>query len=251
MELDWTTVIFELANFGVLLLLLTRFLFRPVRNILRERKSEIESIREEAESARTSAETAKTEYARLARELEADVDDRRRRAVTEGEAAATRLVEDAREGMRRAHESVAKEVEQSREEALASLRGELVQLAIGAGRRILEEMGAPDVAVAFARRGARRLREEAQTNGKLRVKALVSRDADLYAVSLVLKEALGDAEVEVLVDDALVGGVKLLADGLEVEASAGAALEQWFLDRAQEGLAEGEGTTPSQLGMVS
>jgi hypothetical protein len=54
----------------------------------------------------------------------------------------------------------------------------------------------------------------------------------MYAVSLALKESLGDAEVEVAVDDGLVGGVRLLSEGIEVEASAGASLEYWLKEQA-------------------
>lgn len=233
MELDWTTVVFEIVNFGVLMALLTRFLFKPVRRVLRERKAEIERAHVEAESAREEGENAKKAFEQRQRELEGTADALRAQAKAEGEEAARQLIDDARDDMKRARAALDAELERARVDAIVRLRPELVQLAVEAGRRMLRELHAGDVSLAFARQGARKMRDElAGRSGRVRVKALVSPDADMYAVSLALKESLGDAEVEVTVDQGLVGGVKLLADGLEVEASAGASLESWLKERA-------------------
>lgn len=233
MELDWTTVVFEIVNFGVLMALLTRFLFKPVRKLLHERKAEIESAHTEAEQARSESEQARAEFERRKRELEEEADVLRKAAKTEGEEAARQVVEDARADMKRARAALDTELERARVDAIVRLRPELVQLAVQAGRRMLAELHAGDVALAFARQGARKLKDELKGHsGRARVKAQVSPDADMYAVSLALKENLGDAEVEVTVDNGLVGGVRLLSEGIEVEASAGASLEHWLEEQA-------------------
>lgn len=246
MELDWTTVIFELINFGVLALLLTRFLFKPVRAMLREREQEIASAYAEAQTARAQSEAAKAELERRQHELEAQAKALREQAKAEGEQAAEAILQDGREDIRRARRSLEDELERARVDALHRLSPELIELSFEAGRRMLLDMHAGDVAVAFARRGARLLREalgsedaedaedvEDAGRPRKRVHAFVSPDAELYAVSLVLKETLGDAEVELEVDTSLVGGVKLIADGIEVEASAGASLGRWFREHIQ------------------
>jgi F-type H+-transporting ATPase subunit b len=229
MELDWTTVVFEIVNFGVLMALLTRFLFKPVRTMLHERRAEIEAAQVDAERARTESEQARVEFERRQRELAERADELRNAARMEGEEAARQLVEGARDEMKKTRASLEAELERARIDAIVRLRPELVALAVQAGRRVLAELHAGELSLAFARRGARRLAEELRGRpGRPRVKAHISPDADVYAISLALEESLGDAEVEVTVDGELVGGVRLLSEGIEVESSAGATLEQWL-----------------------
>lgn len=234
MDLDWTTVIFEIINFGVLALLLVRFLFKPVRKVLGERKQEVERAYGEAKTARAESDAAKTEFERRRVELDTQVAAALEQAKIEGEQAARKIVEAAREATREARATLELELERARVEALERLRPEVVQLALEAGRRVLLDMHAGDIALAFARRGAERLREElGTTRARPRIDVHVSPDADVDAVSLALEHALEGAQLGMEVDPSLVGGVKLIADGLEVESSAGASLARWFAQRAE------------------
>ena len=52
MELDWTTFILELVNFVVLVWILNRFLYRPVMNVIDQRKAAIQRTLAEAETTR-------------------------------------------------------------------------------------------------------------------------------------------------------------------------------------------------------
>ncbi|TPV96301.1 MAG: hypothetical protein B7733_05545 [Myxococcales bacterium FL481] len=233
MELDATTVIFEVVNFVVLAALLTRFLFRPVRKVLRERKEAVERAGREAESARAASEAAQREFDARRRELEAAAAAEREAARAAGEAAARQLVDDARSEMRRARAALDADLSRARAEAIERLTPELVALGVEATRRVISEMGAKDVAVAFARTAAVQLaRELAQTGEEGSIEARVSPDADVYAVSLALDEHLGDRKVRVVVDPSLCAGVKLLVGGLEIEASAGASLSAWLREPA-------------------
>jgi F-type H+-transporting ATPase subunit b len=235
MDLDWTTVILEILNFGVLALLLARFLFKPVRKVLAERKHEVERAQAEAQAARAESQTAKAEFERRRVELDKQAEAALEQAKIEGQQAAQQIVEAAREHAHHARASLDAELERARDDALEQLRPELVELAYEAGRRVLLDIQMGDVTLAFARQAARRLHEELDPDAstRSRVQAHVSPDADRDAISLVLKESLGDVHVEIEVDASMVGGVRLVADGLEVEASAGASLARWFEHRAQ------------------
>ncbi|PRP94857.1 ATP synthase F0 subunit B [Enhygromyxa salina] len=250
MQLDWTTVVFELINFGVLMLLLTRFLFKPVRELLLERKREVASAQVLAETARTESEAAKAQFEGRQRELEAEAKALQDRAKAEAEQTANELIEAGREDIRRARARFEAELERARVEALERLRPELIQLTFEAGRRLLADMQLGELAQAFASRGALSLRDALAADqsdlADKRVRAWVSPDADLHAVSRVLEQTLGDSQLELDVDSSLVGGVKLIADGVEVEASAGASLGRWLREqlgasrsRAELGLGAG------------
>ena len=58
MQFDWVTFLLEFVNFLVLVWLLTRFFYKPVRNVIEARKKSIEHKIAEAEKTRTEADAA-------------------------------------------------------------------------------------------------------------------------------------------------------------------------------------------------
>jgi len=61
-ELDWTTFILEIINFLILVWLLRRFLYRPVMNVVAERRAAIAKTLEEASSERNEAISLKSQF---------------------------------------------------------------------------------------------------------------------------------------------------------------------------------------------
>ena len=57
------TLIAQILNFLVLVFVLAKFAYKPVCNIMEERKNKIASDLEAAEKAKTDAEAVKAEYA--------------------------------------------------------------------------------------------------------------------------------------------------------------------------------------------
>lgn len=55
MEVDLTTFLMEIANFMILVWIMNRLLYKPVRKIIAERQTAMERTREEAERMRTEA----------------------------------------------------------------------------------------------------------------------------------------------------------------------------------------------------
>lgn len=64
MELDWTTFALEVLNFLILVWLLQRFLYRPVRAVIERRRASIAADIQRAETARSEAETLQQSYER-------------------------------------------------------------------------------------------------------------------------------------------------------------------------------------------
>lgn len=103
MEVDPTTFLMEVINFLILVWIMNRILYRPVRGIITERQAALERIRNEAELLRSEALELKQEYqgrlgswdeekAVLRRDLQGEIDDERRRmrALLEEELAGMR-----------------------------------------------------------------------------------------------------------------------------------------------------------------
>lgn len=62
MQLDWTTFVLEIINFLVLLWILKRFFFRPVREAIARRQASVASTLEHAQSRATEADRLKQQY---------------------------------------------------------------------------------------------------------------------------------------------------------------------------------------------
>jgi F-type H+-transporting ATPase subunit b len=61
-ELSWSTFLLEIINFLVLVWILKRFLFKPVREIIARRRAEIERGLSDAQNQRNEAEALKQQY---------------------------------------------------------------------------------------------------------------------------------------------------------------------------------------------
>tara|TARA_R110002072_G_scaffold79141_10_gene182922 strand:+ start:743 stop:1465 length:723 start_codon:yes stop_codon:yes gene_type:complete len=234
-NVDWRLVLFELLNFGILMFLLSKFLFRPVRAALAARKAEREQVEAGVLARQAEAEGLRETYqgklAGAAAEGEALVAEIRR----EAEAKAEQVVEAARRDMSRDRERLEADLEQIRARSLEALRDQVVALAVEGAGRVVSGMAEPSVAVAYARAGARRLLETAVVPEGETVKLWASPEANLEEVLAAVREVFqGRAQVVGEVEEALVGGVRFAFHDLEVEASAGASLGAWLSGATQE-----------------
>lgn len=230
MEFSWQLVLFELFNFCLLMAILGRFLYRPVRAILEKRRDLIEQARRGAEQREREAEASREGFEARRAELEGEAEALRRAGRQRGEDEAARLVEESREAARGDRLRLQKNLELTERRALDQMRGSILDLAVEAAARVVGGMEREDIASAYARLGARRLKERRDKLEGERLRVSVSPDANPVGVRAALEEALGPCELELDVDAELVGGVRLQLRDLEVEASAGAALREWLED---------------------
>ncbi len=153
MKFEWGTVveninatlIFNLINFGLLLWLLKRLLFRPATAWLEGRRKMEQERLERAEEAKTQGETLLQQR----EEALAEANRRARELVSQAEAEAQRLVREAREDARRQSQHIVEQAEdvsrRIKEEALGELRRSYAELVVqGAGRVLRREVRAED-----------------------------------------------------------------------------------------------------------
>jgi F-type H+-transporting ATPase subunit b len=130
MQLDWTTFLLEIANFLVLVWILQRFLYRPVRAAIDRRQEKIETLLGEARAAETKAEELKGRYENRLNEWGAEREKLRAQLGAELDAERTRR-----------RESLEAELEQERERSrvLDAAREQETKRAIE--ERALDEAG--------------------------------------------------------------------------------------------------------------
>jgi F-type H+-transporting ATPase subunit b len=133
------TFLFEVLNFLVLVAILRRLLYRPLRAAIDRRRLATAQSQAEAEKARQEAEAL---HRRLDEQVAA-LDEQRqeliRSARAQAEAERRTLMVDAEHALQRRREEAEQHLERDRAEALQSLQAELVQSAVALAERLLRQ----------------------------------------------------------------------------------------------------------------
>jgi F-type H+-transporting ATPase subunit b len=229
MEVDWLTVVFEMINFGLLVLIALRFVFRPVREILERRQAELGERARETEAREAEAAAVRARFETEIAKIDELAEQRINAALGDARATAEDILQDARVSARAELDKAEAELSHARRRTLERFRGEILRLGTEAARRIVGELGGVEVGLAFARRAAHAL-DDAAGNGRLSgpVDVVHSPDLDADALRELLREQLGAVELRLRIDDNLIAGVRLEAQGFEIEASAGSSLDAWY-----------------------
>jgi F-type H+-transporting ATPase subunit b len=141
MRLSWWTIALQAVNFLVLVWLLQRFLWRPVRAILERRRGEVDRVMADAAAAREKAEalrrTVESERTALARERERALEQAHAEAMTQRAA----LLEKAQREADEARAEARRHLEQERQEAVKEIEGRAASLALALASRLLATAG--------------------------------------------------------------------------------------------------------------
>lgn len=135
-NLNITTLI-QVVNFLILIALLSRFLFAPLRKFLAERAAGIEKALAEARLARESAVKAQEEYRAQILAAQREAAALREQAQREVEAERQRLMKQSREEAQRVLDEAKVAIEVETKRARAALREEVVTLSLAAAERLL------------------------------------------------------------------------------------------------------------------
>ena len=130
---------FQIINFLILVFLLHRILYRPVLNILDQRKERIREGQEAAERARTEAEQLRQEYEQQLEESRAHA----RKIIDDAAAAAERLrdesVVNAQQEAQRILDRARDELRAETEHARRELRHEVASLSVAVAGKLIQD----------------------------------------------------------------------------------------------------------------
>lgn len=222
MQFNWWTLALQTVNFGVLVWLLHRFLYRPVLRMIDARRAEVEKGYADAGAAEIRAKTILTEIEAERAGIAAERVAALRGAATQAEKAAvakrTQADREAAALLDQARKSLAGE----RDEAIAEARRMTLDLGVEIARRLLAEVPAELRAEAWLERVEQHLaalapeeRDEItkglNSDGMVRVVTAVSLPEPVMTQWRArLDQALGDrTTVEFDVDPRLIAGAEL------------------------------------------
>jgi F-type H+-transporting ATPase subunit b len=141
MQISWWTFALQVVNFLVLVWLLQRFLYRPVRGILEKRKQLSKEAFAAADKAKTEAEAAQRRYEedreKLAEERQAVLDAAHRASETER----TKRLEETRQETQKLIETAQASIAEERAKTLSGLETDVASLAVSLAGKLLESLG--------------------------------------------------------------------------------------------------------------
>lgn len=227
MSSTWATFLFEAANFLLLAAVLGWLFFRPVREVLERRRSEIEAEQRAAAEARVEAERALKEVRARRVELEGSLEELRGRVQREAETERDRLVEAARARAQRERETFEEELASLRRAQARTLARDAASAAQEIVVRLLREMDGPELEPSLVKAACREL-EKLRSSGSLAPVVIESaRPLDGQALAgLAAAAGVEPAGATHRVDPDLVAGVRILtARGLVDASAAGLATQ--------------------------
>lgn len=137
-NLDWSLLI-QAVNFGLLLFVLWRFLYRPFLAKLEERSHAIKKSLSEAQAAQAEAERQREEHRKQLQAAYAEAQSIRDAALKDAGEEQRRLVEAARAEADRLVEGARAEIQQDVRRAKQELRSEVGDLAVSVAERLIRK----------------------------------------------------------------------------------------------------------------
>ena len=132
-------LIFAVANFLILVLILGKFLYKPFLGILEKRKQTIEDAFTNADATNRKADEKYEAYTKKLARAEADSREIIKNARLKADDHANMIVEEAKAEAARIKLQAEKEAVREKEKALREVREQIGQLAILAAEQILEK----------------------------------------------------------------------------------------------------------------
>lgn len=151
MSINWWTLGLQAVNFLVLVWLLWRLLYRPIRDVIEKRRQRTEAAFAEAADAKKEAETARQHFEDETAKLDQERAQVLAKAREEMAGERQKLLADARREADAVQEAAGKTISEERETALADLRQEIAALAADLAGRILKQTGTSPAAAILPR----------------------------------------------------------------------------------------------------
>ena len=134
---EFPKFLWQVVNFLILLFLLKKFAYKPILDMLDERKKSIEDAINNAETAKNEAEKMRKEYETRLAEAKQEAQEIMAKATKLGEEMKREIVENAQSEATKAIQKAQEEINREKDLAIAALRDEVAVLAVMAAGQVL------------------------------------------------------------------------------------------------------------------
>ncbi|WP_301860335.1 F0F1 ATP synthase subunit B [uncultured Megasphaera sp.] len=133
------TLLFQILNFVVLVVILAKFAYKPLLKTLEDRRNKIASDLDGAAKARKEAEQLKADYEAQIRDAQAQAQAIVDKAVKQADKQAQAQLDAIREQIQREKEIAQAEIANEREAAIREMRNEVVTLSMAVAEKLLKK----------------------------------------------------------------------------------------------------------------
>lgn len=132
------TMIFEVVNLLIVMLILKKFLFKPVNAVLEQRQAEIGGMYQKAEDAQKEAQALKQAYDERMSGARKEADELIVAAQDSARRRGDEIVEDARDEAVQLRRRAEEDIELQKGKALREARDELADMAVDIAGKVVE-----------------------------------------------------------------------------------------------------------------
>ena len=132
-------VVVQIVSFLVMLVILRAWVYKPVLNMLENRRKTIAQGLEDARVAEEARANAEKEAEQILTKAQQDASERLREATARADEAAREIKAEAEQEATEIRQTASAEAEQAKTHALGELRGQVAVLAIAAAQKIIGE----------------------------------------------------------------------------------------------------------------
>lgn len=136
---DVGLMVWTIVTFIVLLVVLGRFVWRPILGALEKRESGLRDLLDRTEKSQKDAEALRLQYETRLAEAQKSVQDMLNKAKAEGERSKTRILEDAKKESDKIVERGRMELGQEAEKLKVELRREVAGISVAIAEKILKK----------------------------------------------------------------------------------------------------------------
>ena len=137
--IDKWTLIFTWANLLILFLLMKKLFFKPIKNILKQREDEINSLYDKANSSSEKAEKLKQEYENSLNDAANEANNIVGEAVKNAEARKSAIIDDAKKEAKGIIDKATREIEQEKNAAVSEIKTDISSLAVDIAKKVIEK----------------------------------------------------------------------------------------------------------------
>ena len=137
LNIDFRAIGVNIVGFLLLWFALQRLVFTPINKLLAERQHDINATYDQLEADRRQMETLRADYEQRLAGIEAEAREKIQGAIKDAQAARDQIVQEASARSKEMIARAEQEIEREREQALITLRQQVVDLALGATTKII------------------------------------------------------------------------------------------------------------------
>ena len=135
----WQMLLTHAVGFVIAVWILKRYAWKPILNILEERRQKIQADFDEAAEDRRKSGEVLAQYEGRLKEIDTEARKKIQEAVREGQQVATEIKDTARDEARDLIEKAKSELQRDVEKAKVQLKEDLVKMTIGATEKLILE----------------------------------------------------------------------------------------------------------------